>query len=120
MNINIRTNGDIKLTDDLRDYVEEKINSLDKFINTEGDAVFIEVELLEGEPEKGRAFRADISITAPGERTHAVGWGDNLNAAIDESKDELARRLRREKKKRLSILKKTGRKIKDMIRGFRS
>ena len=117
MNVNIKTKGNINLNDEVRAYVDEKLEALDKFLNFEDDdAVFVEVELQEGEPEKGRNFRADISVNAPGERTHAVGWGENLHAALDESKDELARRLRRDKKKKLSMLKKAGRKVKEILR----
>jgi len=115
MKINIRTSDNIKLTDDLTQYIDEKLNSLSKYTDIENDSTFIEVELSEGEANKAK-FRADISITASGKRTHAVGWGDNLNAAIDASKDELSRRLSRENKKKLSILKKTGRKIKNILR----
>ncbi len=117
MHINIKTKGDVVVTDDLRAYIDEKIESIKKYLkHTDEDAVFIEVELQEGEPEKARSFRADITVNAPGERTHAVGWGESLNAALDEAKDELSRRLRREKKKKLSLLRKAGRKVKEMLR----
>ncbi len=117
MNVNIKTKGNINLNNELRIYIDEKLEALDKFLNYEDDdAVFVEVELQEGEPEKGRSFRADITVNAPGERVHAVGWGESLHAALDESKDELSRRLRRDKKKKLNLLKKAGRKVKDMLR----
>jgi len=120
MKLNIKTKGEVLLTDDLRAYIDEKVQDLSKYLKhiEDQDAIFVEVELQEGETEKERNFRADITVNAPGERTHAVGWGEHLHAALDEAKDELARRLRREKKKRLSLLKKAGRKIKDMLRGF--
>ncbi len=117
MNINIKTKGEVKLNDELREYIDEKVNQVMKYMqNTDEDALFVEVELQEGEPEKGRNFRADITVNAPGERVHAVGWGEHLHAALDEAKDELSRRIRREKKKERALLKKMGRKIKNILR----
>ncbi len=119
MNVNIKTKGEVNLNDELSTYIDEKIEAVKKYLNFEDeDAVFIEVELQDGEVEKERNFRADITVNAPGERVHAVGWGENLHAALDEAKDELSRRLRRDKKKKLSLLKKAGRKFKDLLRGF--
>ncbi len=117
MNINIKTKGEIIVTDDLRAYIDEKISQLLKYLqNEDDDAVFFEVELQEGEEEKGRRYRVDITVNAPGKRTHAVGWGEHLHAALDEAKDELSRRIRREKKKERVLLKKMGRKIKNILR----
>ena len=122
MRINIKTKGELILTDELKAYVETKAEHLEKYFKNyeDEDAVFVEFELSEGEPEKERKFRADIVASTPHDRTHAVGWGETIFAALDEAKDELSRRLRREKKKRIALLKKAGRKIKDMIRGFKS
>ena len=117
MNINIKTKGGLTVTDDLRAYIDEKISQLLKYLqNEDNDAIFFEVELQEVEEEQGRRYRVDITVNAPGKRIHAVGWGEHLHAALDEAKDELSRRVRREKKKERVLLKKMGRKIKDILR----
>ena len=119
MNINIKTKGDVKVTDEISNYLDKKINSLSKFLQNPDSEPYVLVELKEGEPAQERKYRVDITVELAGDRTHAVGWGASLLSAIDASKDELANRMRRERKKQISLIKKAGRKFKNMIRGIR-
>ena len=118
MKVNILKKGNIELNSDTRAYVEDKLKSVrEKYLkNYQDDELFFEVEIVEGEKEKERRFRVDFSVSMPGDRIHAVGWGETIQAAADEAKDELSRRIRREKEKRLALLKRAGRKIKDILR----
>lgn len=119
MNINIKTKGEIQLTNDITDYLDKKLHSLSKFLQHPDSDPYILAELKEGESAQERKYRVDITIELAGSRTHAVGWGETLFSAIDAAKDELSGRMRREHKKQISLLKKAGRKFKDMIRGIK-
>ncbi len=117
MKINIKLKGEVKLTDDLSKHINDKLNQVSKYLKRYNlDELFVDVELGEGEKEKERKFRADITASIANLRLHAVGWGENLFAAIDDSKNELSRRIRREKRKSLNLIKKTGKKIKSLLR----
>ena len=120
MNLNIKTKGDIQLTNDINDYLDKKINSLGKFLQNPDSEPYILVELKEGESVQERKYRVDMTVELAGDRTHAVGWGSTLLSAIDASKDELSMRMSKKHKKRISLLKKAGRKFKGMIRGIKS
>jgi len=117
MKINIKIKGEIKLTDDLNKHINEKLKQVSKYLKRyDLNNLFVDVELGEGEKEKGKRFRADITTSVSNLRLHAVGWGENLFAAIDDSKNELTRRIRREKRKGLNLIKRTGKKIKSLLR----
>ena len=107
----------VELTDSLRDYADLKVGMLTKLLaDNPDDSMSCLIELTTEEPNKGGEYRADLTLYAGEIRTHAVGRGETLNAAIDAAKDELERRLRRDKKKKLTLFKKGARKIKDMLR----
>ena len=118
MKINFLKKGDVDAGPEVQAYVEDKLKAIrEKYLkNYSDDELFFEVELVEGEREKERKFRVDFSVNIPGDRIHAIGWGETIQAAADEAKDELSRRIRREKKKQLALLKRAGRKIKDILR----
>ena len=108
----------IDLTDDIRDYAQEKVDALGKLLaHTDEDSIRADVELAKKQDQQsGDIFRADVTIHAGGDRTHAVGHGESIRAAIDEAKDELSRRLRREKGKKHDMFVRGAAKIKQMMR----
>lgn len=117
MNIDFKA-PTIDLTDEIHTYVEEKIAMLHKLLHgIEEENIRTEVELARKQNQQsGDVFRADITIHAGADRTHAVGHGESLHAAIDEAKDDLSRRLLRGKSKRVDMLRKGGLRIKKMLR----
>ncbi len=117
MNIDFKA-PTIDLNDEIRTYVEEKIAMLYKLLHGVAEEnMRAEVELQRDQHQQsGNVFRADITIHAGAERTHAVGHGETLHAAIDEAKDDLSRRLLRGKSKRTDMIRKGGARIKRMLR----
>ena len=108
----------IELTDEIRSYAEDKMGMVRKLLqNVAEENVRAEVELARKQNQQtGNIFRADLTIHAGADRTHAVGHGESILAAIDEAKDELARRLRRGKTKRMDAFREGGARIKKMLR----
>jgi len=108
----------IDLTPEIRSYATSKVEMLTKLLqNVDEENIQFEVALERNQSQKtGEVFRADITVHAGGEKTHAVGHGETVEAAIDEAKDELTRRLRRGKGKRLAALREGGARIKKMMR----
>lgn len=117
MHIDYKTHT-IELTNDIREYVASKIGGLIKLVpHTAEQDIRVEVELARKSAQQtGDVYRTDITIHAGSERMHAVGHGESLNASIDESKDELSRRLRREKGKKHDLFIQGATKIKKMLR----
>ncbi|OGZ57324.1 MAG: ribosomal subunit interface protein [Candidatus Spechtbacteria bacterium RIFCSPHIGHO2_02_FULL_43_15b] len=120
MKITIKSTN-LKLSGSVFAYIEEKVGSLEKFINVKDLAdsghpsveAWVEVEKLMGQ-SKGDVYRAEIQIKLPGSegmRTESKQW--DLHQCIDEAKDEMQRRLKRYKNKQTAKKKKIGRESKE-------
>jgi len=121
MNINIKgTNMDLTL--EIKSYVSKRINSLDKFFKSdELDSITVLFEVARKSGQKsGDVFHADCVIEYPGEKFYAASDQADVFAAIDEVKDNLSREIRRNKKKKLTLLHRGGRKIKSMLKSASS
>ncbi len=118
MKINIKTTN-IELTPQLRQYIEEKIGELDKFIQHIDGCVEAWVEV--GKPsfrhrKREDAFYVEVNIRLPGQGVRSVAKGSDLNLTIDQVKDELQRLLKRYKGKREAKLKRGARTFKKIMR----
>jgi ribosomal subunit interface protein len=108
----------LDLTDDVRTYAVEKVEMVEKLLGeVDEENIRYEVELeKKHKHQTGNIYRADITVFAGIEKSHAVGHGETIFAAIDEAKNDLMRRVRRDKTKRLDFLRRGGAKIKSMLR----
>lgn len=117
MKINTKATG-ISLTPSISDYINKKVEMLEKFFAGEEVLVNVEVGRTTKHHKSGDIFRAEIHITAGGEDYYAVVEKDDLYAAIDEVKDEIVHELTSKRKKALRMLRKGGAKIKNLIKSY--
>ncbi len=116
MLINFKADN-IDLTDEIRSYVKSKIDMLGKLLaSVDDENISYQIGLAKGKQQTGETYRADITLHAGTTRLHAVGHGESLNGAIDEAKDDLERRMRREKGKDMALLRRGKQAIKKMLR----
>lgn len=109
--------SNVDLTDDVRQYAESKVDMLSKLLaGVEDENVSYDIELSKGKQNSGETYRADITVHAGSTRLHAVGHGESLNAAVDGAKDDLERRMRREKGKDMTLMRRGKQAIKSMLR----
>jgi ribosome-associated translation inhibitor RaiA len=66
----------------------------------------------------GDIFRAEININVGGRTLRAVSERPDLFSAIDDMKDEINHELASFKGKRFSIVRRSGQKLKEMLRKF--
>jgi ribosomal subunit interface protein len=66
----------------------------------------------------GDIFRAEIHIVAKDKNLYASSEQDDLYKAIDVVRDEMLREVRSSKSKGLSLLRRGGARVKNMIRGI--
>ena len=119
LKLNIKTTN-IKISDPLRNYIYEKIGTLDKFIGGHDESVQAWVEI--GKPSKhhhkGPEFYAEVDIRLPGKgkvlRSEAKQW--DLRLAIDQVKDELQEELKKYKGKQEARYKRGARVAKKLLR----
>ena len=127
MKIVIRTKN-IKLNKALRDFIDEKINSLEGFLkifqnkeNHYGDfwekgkpkiEAWVEIGKITRHHQKGKVFRAEVQMRLPGKSVRTVSVSEDLRMAINETKDELQRELKQYKNKLFSKIKRRQRNLK--------
>jgi putative sigma-54 modulation protein len=89
----------MELTEAIKDYVNDKIGSLDKFFDGILEAR-VEVGLTSKHHQKGNIFRAEVNLDVP--RKHnlrAEAEREDLYMAINEVKEELQRQIKKLKEK---------------------
>lgn len=86
----------IDLTEPIKDYVEKKIEGLDKFYDKIIRAV-VEVGLENHHHQKGKVFVANCKLEVPGRDLFASKNEKNLYKAIDKIRDYLETELKKHK-----------------------
>jgi putative sigma-54 modulation protein len=117
MNYNIK-GTELDITDELRTYVEKRLAQADKFVGADSTA-HADVELAHSPVRDGKQYRAEFTVSCKGQVYRAEEWGTALHEAIDLAAAELTSELSRDKKKHLSIVRRSAAKAKDMMRFWR-
>ena len=118
MNINIKTTG-TTLTPAISEYVDKRLAKVSQILG--GDPSYItdlELAKTSAHHQKGDIFRAEIHIVGKGKDLYAAAEDSDLYAAIDGMKAEIMRELKASKGKRLSYIRRSGTRVKDMVRGL--
>jgi len=98
MKINIKGTN-MELTEAIKDYVEEKIGSLDKFYDNILEAR-VDVGKTTNHHQKGDVFRAEVNLEVPQKGVlRAEATREDLYMAINQVKDELQRQIKKFKEK---------------------
>lgn len=118
MNINIKTTN-IELTPAISEYANRRLEKIAKFL-VDDPTVQCDVELAKttAHHNKGDIFRAEIHLVGVGCNIYAAVEKEDLYSAIDLVQDEAIRELLSEKKKRSSLVRRGGAKIKNIIKGL--
>lgn len=100
MKINIKSSR-LSLTDAIRDYFQEKMDMLEKYL---GDKVKIincdvEIEKSVGGQNKGEIFRAEVNLQVPHDILRVEKTEKDLYKAIDKVKDHLEIVIKKYKEK---------------------
>lgn len=99
----------LELTQPIKDYVNEKIGSLEKFFGKIIEAR-VEVEMTTRHHQKGDIYRAEVNLRIPGKIIRVEKTEKNLYKAIDKVKDHLIEQLseykERQRDKRFRELRK--------------
>jgi ribosomal subunit interface protein len=113
--INYKATG-VEHDHELQTLLEAKFTSLEKYIGDETD-VKCEVEFSKSAPqESGQVHTVEVNLWLKGTMYRAEATEDQFEKAIDEVRDELDKELRRAIKKEQGLLKRGGRKLKEMMR----
>lgn len=118
MQINTKATN-ITITPAISEYVEKKINMLEKFFRGASDVlVNVEVGRTTKHHKSGDIFRAEIHVIVSGQEYYAEAETEDLYAAIDEVKDDIVHELTSKRKKAFRLFKKGSQQIKNWIKGI--
>jgi len=119
MNINIKATG-MTLTPAIEDYLREKLSHLERFLDPANEAINCQVELgkTTEHHRHGDIFRAEINLRLDGRSFYATREESDLYAAIDKVKDEIISEVKHFTKKRHTLFRRGGRRIKQMLRSL--
>lgn len=105
-----------ELQQHLQRLVDQKFESLEKYIGAETDAR-CEVEFeKETAQQSGNIFRVEANLWLAGKLYRAEASEASFEIAIDEVRNELDKELRRANDKQNTLMKRGGRAIKKMLR----
>jgi ribosomal subunit interface protein len=117
MNIKV-TN--FSLGDTTRNYLNEKLKHLNKFMDINSPNVILDVEIgrTTEHHHKGEIYKAEFNLNNSGEHYFAREESEDVLSSIDMAIDDLLKQLRRGKDKKETLFKRGGRQIKNMLRRF--
>jgi ribosomal subunit interface protein len=117
--INIKATN-LELNDKIRDFVEEKIYSLKKFLNIkESDEALFDVEVGKTTTAQhtGDIFRTEINLSIRGQFYRTESTTDHLFVSVENAIAEMQKQIRRSKNKKTTLFKKGAEKIKNILKG---
>lgn len=119
MNTNIKATN-VELTSAIHDYLNKKIAAFDKLINKNDESAALNVVLakITKHHQKGDIFKAEMNLHISGKVFQASSEEQDLFMAIDLVKDEMVRELRSYKDKKMGVLKRSGNKVKQFLKGI--
>ncbi len=101
---------------EMQDLMEHKLHTLEKYLGEETD-INCEVEFERVTAHKsGNVHRVETNLYKGGKMYRAEATEDSFEKAIDEVRNELDKRLRRDNKKRGALMRKGGQILKRMMR----
>jgi len=119
MQINFVNATNIDLTDSLKDYVELKLQRIaKKFIDSNDESAQCNVELgkTTEHHKTGEIFRAEFNLHISGKDIYAAAEKEDIYVAVDEARYELRRQLKSHQEKQQTMIRKGGKKLKDILK----
>jgi putative sigma-54 modulation protein len=117
MNTNIKATN-IELTDSVRDYVDKRVNSLEKFLNNDNVQVQVEVAKTTNHHKNGEVYKAEMDIRADGKKFFAVSESEDLYSAIDKVRESMMSELTHKKDRERTLYKRGATSVKKMLKGI--
>ena len=118
MNIQIKATN-LELTESIESYIEKRLQSVVKFLEQDSTAqCMVEVARTTNHHKHGDIFRAEIRISSALHSVYVESEKEDLYAAIDAARNEASGKLSSGKDKRVSVLRRGGARVKNMIKGI--
>jgi len=119
MKTRIKTTN-LTLTPEIQDYLDKKMEAIYKLIDPNDTSVSCQVELgrTSNHHKSGDVFMAEINLRMGGKDFRVVSEQETLLAAMDEAKDEILREIKGYKSKQITLVRRGGAAIKNIVKGI--
>jgi ribosomal subunit interface protein len=120
MNMNIKATN-IDLNQDIKDYVNAKIGSIDKLLPENNDIqIFVEIGKESNHHQNGPdVFMTEVRVSLEGKEFYIKDRSSELFGAIDLVQDEMKRQVVDKKRKSQTLFVRGARKLKKRIKGMK-
>jgi ribosomal subunit interface protein len=109
----------IAMTPAISEYVTKRLKKAEDLLSNDQTAQCdVELAKTSDHHQKGEIFKAEVHIVASGRNVYASAEKNDLYAALDAVRDDIMRELKATKGKRLSYIRRSGAKVKDMVKGL--
>lgn len=118
MNINIKATN-IDLTSEIKDYVNEKIGALEKFLGSDRN-IFVEIGKESNHHQKGEdVYMTEVRFSFEGHEFYIKDSAGELLASVDLVRDETLRQIKDKKGKSQTLFVRGARSLKKRIKGMK-
>jgi len=118
MNTNIKATN-ITITPEVTSYVDKRLEAVISLFKNDSTAQMdIEIGKTTAHHKNGDIFRAEVHIVAKDEDLYASAEEEDLYKAIDVVRDEILRVVRSSKSKKISLVRRSGAMVKNMMKGL--
>ncbi|MFT5179852.1 MAG: putative sigma-54 modulation protein [Candidatus Paceibacteria bacterium] len=121
INIIIKTKN-FDLTPSLRDHVNNKVGSLERFINlnkSQEAIAEVDIGIRSKRHRKGNKYRAELNLTCDGNTLRSVKKCEDIFQAIDECCSDMGRNVTKNKSKKISRIMRGAQRAKELFKGLR-
>lgn len=106
------------LTDAIKDYVNKRVSSLNKFAGNKDITGYVEVGKTTNHHKQGDVFKAEFDLNINGKKFFAMSEQSDLYAAIDDAKEEIANNVSSDKDRKQTLFKRGATSVKKMLKGL--
>lgn len=110
----------MELTPAIRDYLEKRLQALEKFIRAKEGSSMMQVEVgkTTNHHKNGDVYKAELNLNAGGRVFNAISEKEDLFGAIDDVKEEMERQLIESKDREDTLFRRGARSVKKMLKGI--
>ena len=109
-----------EISDNLKQITENKLRGLEKFVGEAPCICDVEFERITNHHQQGDIHRVEVNLELNGKFYRAEATNESFEKSVDEVSSELEEMLRRVRGKEETLLKRGGRKFKNLLRWGRN
>lgn len=108
----------MELTGAITDYVNAKLETLEKFIKTGDMSGYVEIGKTTNHHKQGEVYKAEMDLKINGERFFTQASGSDLYASVDDAKEDIFRQITDTKDRKKTLYKRGAISVKKMLKGI--